>query len=128
MYTVNYHPLTGLPDSIQHDKQSIPIDPQNSDFQEFLVWNAQQPSPLDYQTGIGAYVPSPAEIAKEARKANAKAEAALATQLKTVTPTQAVAYIEQNVTDLPSAKAALKVMVRMIIALRDAIMPDLPDL
>jgi hypothetical protein len=47
--------------------------------------------------------------------------------LKTLTPAQAVAYIETNVTSLATAKTVLKVMARILIALRDETWPDLPD-
>lgn len=63
----------------------------------------------------------------ESRRMSAKPEAALAGILKTVTPQQAVDYIEQNVNDLASAKVALKIMARMIVSLRDYVMPELPD-
>ena len=61
------------------------------------------------------------------RKASAKGEAALATALKTITPAEAVTYINNKVTDLTSAKAVLKLMARMLIALRDEVWPDLPE-
>jgi hypothetical protein len=64
---------------------------------------------------------------QKARKANAINEVAAATQLKSVTPAQAVLYIENNVLDLPSAKVVLKIMVRMLIALRDETWPELPE-
>ena len=54
----------------------------------------------------------------------AKVDAGLASQLKSVTPEQAVIYIENNVTDLASAKAVLKIMVRMLIAMRNNIWAD----
>lgn len=53
--------------------------------------------------------------------ADAKSELALTGALRNATPQQAVNYIENNVTDLPSAKAALKLMVRMLIVLRDQV-------
>lgn len=64
----------------------------------------------------------------EARKKSALANAALATQLKSVTGDQAVAWIENNVTSLATAKDALKIMVRLLIALRDASLSELPDI
>lgn len=66
-------------------------------------------------------------LSRKARRDNAQGEAALATQLKSVTPQQAVDYIEANVTNLASAKAVLRIMARMLIALRDAQFPDLPE-
>jgi hypothetical protein len=41
----------------------------------------------------------------------------LLTQLKGLTPDQAAQWIEANVTDLPSAKVALKVMAKVIVFL-----------
>jgi len=57
----------------------------------------------------------------EARIAAAKTELALTEALRTATPQQAVNYIENNVTTLATAKAALKLMARMLIVLRDQI-------
>ena len=65
--------------------------------------------------------------AMQLRRENARAEAALAAQLKTLTPQEAVDYIETNVTTLASAKTVLKIMARMLIAMRDQIWPDLPE-
>lgn len=60
-----------------------------------------------------------------ARQAAAKSNAALATALKGLTPQQAVDYIDTNVKDLASAKAAMKLIVRILIALLNHVMPDL---
>lgn len=57
------------------------------------------------------------------RMDNAKNEAALATALKALTPD----YIESNVATLAQAKAVMKIMVRLLIALRDATWPDLAE-
>ena len=65
---------------------------------------------------------------ERARKAAAKGEAALSTALKNITPAEAVAYINKHVTDLQSAKAVLKLMARMLIALRDEVWPDMPEM
>ena len=67
------------------------------------------------------------EAAAASRKRDAAAEARLATELKTISPAQAVAYVENNVTSLASAKVVLKIMVRMLIAMRDEVWPDLQD-
>ena len=69
----------------------------------------------------------PNRLAQKLRKASAISEAALATELKSLTPAQAVAYIENNVTTLASAKVVLKIMARMLIALRDETWPELPE-
>ena len=63
-----------------------------------------------------------------AREAAAVIEAGLAVEFKSLTPGQAVAYIENNVVDLASAKTAMMVMTRLIIAMRDEIWPDLQNL
>lgn len=62
-----------------------------------------------------------------AREQAAQAEARLATQLRTLTPQQAVDYIETTVTNLATAKQVLKIMARMLIAMRDKVFPDLPE-
>jgi hypothetical protein len=66
--------------------------------------------------------------AARARQSAARSEAALATAFRTITPAQAVAYIDNNVTSLATAKDALKLMARILIAMRDQIWPDLPDM
>jgi hypothetical protein len=58
---------------------------------------------------------------QEAERTEAKAQLALTGALRTATPQQAVNWIDTNVTDLASAKAALKLMVRMLIVLRDQV-------
>jgi len=73
------------------------------------------------------YTPTAGELAEQSRKAGARTEAALATQFKTLTPQQAVDYIETNVTSLATAKTVLKIMARILIAMRDEIWPDLPE-
>lgn len=55
----------------------------------------------------------------EAELTEARAQLALTGALRTATPQQAVAWIDANVTDLASAKTALKLMARMLIVLRD---------
>lgn len=61
------------------------------------------------------------------RQKNAEQEARLAAQLRTLTPQQAVDYIENNVADLLTAKFVLKIMARMLIAMRDQIWPEMPE-
>jgi hypothetical protein len=73
MYTINYDKVSGIPSTIQFGNTSIPIDVNNSAFQEFLLWNEQQPIPLDYQTGIGSYVPTAEEAETAGYKADLKA-------------------------------------------------------
>jgi hypothetical protein len=62
-----------------------------------------------------------------ARFSAARSEASLTTQLKALTPQQAVDYIETNVTTLATAKIVLEIVVRMLIALRDEVWPDMPE-
>lgn len=62
-----------------------------------------------------------------ARREGAREEARLAEALRTCTPQQAVDYIEANVTNLASAKAALKLMVRVLVAMRDEVWPEMAD-
>lgn len=44
--------IDGLFKSIRRtsDGASIPIDPANADFQAFLIWNAQQETPIDWES------------------------------------------------------------------------------
>ena len=74
MYKINYSPIDGKVSSIQKDdNMSIPIEPMNTDFQQFIEWNAKQKTPLDYETPIAVEPQEPAEtleekIAKEVAK------------------------------------------------------------
>jgi hypothetical protein len=68
-----------------------------------------------------------AEIASETRKTNAITEAGLAAEFKSLTAAQALTYIDNNVTTLATAKTVLKIMARLIIAMRDELWPDLQD-
>jgi hypothetical protein len=70
---------------------------------------------------------TPAQIAARARRRAAIGEAGLATVLKSLTPVQAENYIETNVTNLASAKAVIKIMARMLIAMRDEVWPGLAE-
>lgn len=63
----------------------------------------------------------------DARRAAAAAAFASVPQLARVTPAQAEAYIRNNVNDLASARDALVLMARCILALRDALWPHLQD-
>ena len=73
MYKIFYDSITGEVTSIQNDNMSIPICEDNTDFQEFLKWNAEQKTPLDYETPIAVEPQEPVEtleekIAKEVAK------------------------------------------------------------
>jgi hypothetical protein len=50
-----------------------------------------------------------------------RVQIALTGALRTATPQQAVDYIENNVTNLATAKEVLKLMARMLIVLRDKV-------
>lgn len=93
---------------------------------------------IDAQPGVTPHFSRPLTPAEELvrdsivnkpayRRATARSQAALATQLRTLTPQQAVDYIETNVTNLATAKDVLKILARIVIAMRDEVWPDLPD-
>jgi len=50
MYKLNYS--EGKVCSIQKENSSIPLTEGNTDFQQFLEWNAQQAKPLDLKSTI----------------------------------------------------------------------------
>lgn len=81
----------------------------------------------DVETDIYLDILFPYRQAQRLRKQNAVNEAFLANELKSITPAQAVTYIENNVTSLATAKIVLKIMVRMLIAMRDEVWPSLPE-
>jgi len=62
-----------------------------------------------------------------ARSEIARAQAYTVAELRTLTPDQAADWIESNVTTLATAKAVLKIMARMLIAIRNRTFPDLPE-
>lgn len=93
---------------------------------------------IDAQPGVTPHFSRPLTLAEEVirdsimnkpawRRVTARGNAKLSTQLRTLTPQQAVDYIETNVTNLATAKDVLKIMARILIALRDEAWPDLPD-
>lgn len=63
MYKINYDSITGQVGSIQNDNMSIPIEPMNTDFQDFLKWN--KTGKLDYKTPIEPQPQEPAETLEE---------------------------------------------------------------
>ena len=66
MYKLNYDPQTGKVSSIQNGNMSIPLCPDNTDYQQFLIWNKAQKTPLDLKSTIAPVVPEPArDLAKE---------------------------------------------------------------
>ncbi len=66
MYTICYDTATGRAASIKRaDGASIPIDPKNKDFRNFLEWNTNQETPLDYVTQIEVIPPKHAPTHEE---------------------------------------------------------------
>jgi hypothetical protein len=74
---------------------------------------------------IAITAPAAAQIAARDKRKAAINEAALATAFRTLTAAQAETYIDNNVTTLATAKAALRIFARLLVALRDANWPDL---
>lgn len=91
------------------DGALVPADERNADYQRFLAWQAEGNTPA-------AADPPPAPTQDEINTAAAKADAVL-TALEAMTPTQAAAYVEANVTDFQSAKALLKKFAIVIAVL-----------
>jgi len=65
------------------------------------------------------------ETAQDIIKAGAKAQASAIPNWASWTEIQATDYVDNNVTDLASAKVVLRAMARMMIALRNERWPDL---
>lgn len=65
------------------------------------------------------------EQAIEQKRINSFSEALLATEIKSMTAEQAVAYIDGYVTNLATAKVVLKIMARLLIAIKNHIWPNL---
>lgn len=57
MYKLNYD-MQGKVSSIQLGNMSIPLAEGNTDYQQFLEWNAQQETPLDLASTITPPGPS----------------------------------------------------------------------
>lgn len=99
-----------------------------------VVWAADGMTEIQMRADVAAIIAAhnpavyeQAEATRKARRANAQAEAKLAAQLRSLTPQQAVDYIETNVTNLASAKTVIKIMARMLIAMRDEIWPEMSE-
>lgn len=69
---------------------------------------------------------APAVYARLVRQRGAPA-VLLQSPLAKMTADQAEAWIAQNVTDLPSAKTALRHLARMVVALRDLVRAELAE-
>lgn len=81
MYTVYYDPRTGEPQGIKKgENTSFGFNPDNTDFAEFLKWNAEQATPLDWQTPIAPAPPSADEVRRAALKARLRGKQTLTQQ------------------------------------------------
>ena len=60
-------------------------------------------------------------------KAGAKSRAKHVIELRTATQKDVENYIDNNVTDIASAKSVLKILARIIVAMRDEIWSDLGE-
>ena len=58
MYKLIYD-MMGKPNTIQYGDKSIPLCPDNTDYQEFLTWNSEQAIPLDLNSTIEISTPQP---------------------------------------------------------------------
>jgi hypothetical protein len=123
-YEVLYSRL-GIPASIRKDgTKVIPLNENNSSFRDFLIWNAEQVTPLDWQSSI---TPAP-PTAADSRKAAAYAKAISNTiTLKGMTPDQGVAWVEANITGTPNTKLLLKELVWLALTHSDEIWPLFKD-
>ena len=68
MYSLNYDKFTGKVSGIKRlpDNAFIPLCETNTDYQEFLIWNKAQKTPLDLNSTIPVILPVPArDFAKE---------------------------------------------------------------
>lgn len=65
MYTLIYDDLTGKIYAIRKGDTTFAINPNNADFQDFLVWNAEQKTPLDLDSTIEVEVVVPPPSADE---------------------------------------------------------------
>ncbi len=82
----------------------------------------------DIQAIIDAHEPDPLYFAEDRarqRREGAEGNAAAIPGWATWTADESVAWIDANVTDLASAKQALRAMARMIVAMRDQMWPEL---
>lgn len=59
MYKFNYDLITGEINSIQNGNMSIPLCEGNTDYQDFLIWNSEQVTPLDLESTIEVVKPIP---------------------------------------------------------------------
>lgn len=67
MYELFYSEETGKISFVRRmsDFASIPLDPDNTDFQQFLIWNDEQEVPLDLNSTIKPIPQEPVETLEE---------------------------------------------------------------
>ena len=73
------------------------------------------------------YEPTASEIALRSRKDNAKGQAALAINLKTLNAADAEAWVLANTGNVAQMREVVRELARMVVAMRDDIWPTLPD-
>lgn len=61
MYKLLYNPIDGKLSGIKKISEggSIPLCEANTDYQEFLIWNSEQKTPLDLNSTIEPVKPEP---------------------------------------------------------------------
>lgn len=74
-----------------------------------------------------SFATSAVELASYSRKATAFSNAKLVTTLVSLTQDQAAAYIDSNVTNIATAKTVMKIMARILVAMRDELWPNLQN-
>lgn len=94
----------------------IPIDAGNKDYQAVLAWIAEEntPDPAYTQTEIDAY--TAAQTAAETTQTEADNEISLGV-LADKTYAQVDTYIDNNITDMASAKEVIAHLARIVLAI-----------
>lgn len=114
LYTIAYEAQTGKAIAVKKNGQTIPLDPNNSNYQEFLAWNAQQSVPLKLDPI--APVASVGEV--NATDANSRWNAI--SQFKGKTPTEIYTYLQGQIdgwNGVADIKAGLRVWLPLIISI-----------
>jgi len=108
-YKLLFDEKTGKPRGVRRllDKADIPLAEGNSDFREFLEWNATQPAPLDLeavdQTTVDAYLTQEALQAQRVQELVGNLPSWLQ-----------VSKAVDNISNLADAKAFLKKLARVV--------------